>query len=72
MVFIDLEKAYNRVNSEALWQVMKMYDVRDKLLGGIKSIYVHSSACVRVKWGESERYRGVSCPLCCPMYIWME
>ena len=24
---IDLEKAYNRVNREALWQVLIMYDV---------------------------------------------
>ena len=23
--FIDLEKAYNRVNREALWQVLKIY-----------------------------------------------
>ena len=27
MGFIDLEKAYDRVNSEALWQVLRMYDV---------------------------------------------
>ena len=27
-----------------------------KLLSRIKSIYVFSSACVRVKWGESERF----------------
>ena len=25
--FIDLKKPYNRVNREALWQVLKMYDV---------------------------------------------
>ena len=25
--FIDLEKAYNRPNKEALWQVLRMYDV---------------------------------------------
>ena len=25
--FIDLEKAYDRDNREALWQVLKMYDV---------------------------------------------
>ena len=25
--FIDLEKPYDRVNREALWQVLRMYDV---------------------------------------------
>ena len=40
--FIDLEKAYNRVNREALWQVMRMHDVRGKLLSGIKSMNVGS------------------------------
>ena len=34
-----------------------MYDVGDKLLSGIKSMYVDSLACVRVKWCESERFR---------------
>ena len=29
----------------------------DKLLRGIKSMYVDSLACVRVKWNESEQYR---------------
>ena len=28
-----------------------------KLLSGIKRMYVNSSACVRVKGGESERFR---------------
>ena len=32
MGFIDFEKAYNRVNMEALWQVLRMYDVGGKLL----------------------------------------
>ena len=36
--FIYLEKAYDRVNRETLWQVLRMYDVMGKLLGGIKSI----------------------------------
>ena len=48
---------YDRVNREALWQVLKMYDVGNKLLGGIKSIYADSLACVRVKGGESEQFR---------------
>ena len=54
--FIDLEKAYDRFNREVLWQVLRMYDVWGKLLGGIKSIYVDSLACVIVKGGESKRF----------------
>ena len=49
MGFMDLEKAYDRVNREALWQVLRMNGVGGKLLNGIKSIYVSSLACVRVK-----------------------
>ena len=33
--FIDLEKAYDRVNREALWQVLRMYDIGSKLMGGV-------------------------------------
>ena len=29
--FMDLEKAYDSVNREAIWQVLRMYDVGDKL-----------------------------------------
>ena len=43
------EKANKRVNREALWWVLRMYDVRGKLLNGINSIYVNSLACGRVK-----------------------
>ena len=49
MNFIDLEKAYDRVNMEALRQMLRMYDVGGKLLSGIYSMYVDSSACVKVK-----------------------
>ena len=44
-----LEKAYHRVNREALWQVLRMYDVGGKLLNCIKSVLVNRLACVRVK-----------------------
>ena len=54
--FIDLEKAYDRVHMEALWQVLRMYDVGGKLLSGIKSMYVDSLACVR-KRAKSERFK---------------
>ena len=45
---MNLEKTYARVNWEALWQVLRMYDVGSKLLWGIKSMYVSSLGCVRV------------------------
>ena len=37
--------------------MLRIYDVEGKLLGGIKSMYVHSLACVRVKGSENERFR---------------
>ena len=38
MGFIDLE-VYNRINRKALCrQVLRMYDVGDSLLGGVKSM----------------------------------
>ena len=46
--FMDLEKAYDRVDRTALWDVLRMYGVGGKLLCGVKSFYVDSRACVRV------------------------
>ena len=55
--FMKMERAYDRVNWESLWQVLRMYDEGDKLLNGIKSMYVNSLPCVRVKGCESECFR---------------
>ena len=44
--FIDLKKAYDKANRKTL---LRMYDVGIKLLSGIKSMYVDSSACVSKK-----------------------
>ena len=48
---------YDTVNREALWRVLRMYDVGGQLLSGIKSIYVNSSACFRIKGGKREWFR---------------
>ena len=40
MGFMDMEKGYDRVSSEASWQVLKMYDVGGKLLNEIKSMHI--------------------------------
>ena len=52
MGFMDLERSYDRVNKKALWQVLAMYDVGGKLLGGIESRYVDSLAYVNEQIGR--------------------
>ena len=59
MGFMDLKKAYDKVDREDLWQVLKMYKARGKLLG-IKSLYVNSVACGRIKGGERECFKSNS------------
>ena len=46
--FMDLEKAYDRVDRDAMWNVLRLYGVDGKLLSAVKSLYVGSKACVRV------------------------
>ena len=45
--FMDLEKAYDRVDREAMWQVLRVYGVGGRLLRAVQSFYVESRACVR-------------------------
>ena len=40
--FMDLEKAYDRINRETVWQVLRMYYVGGKLLSGMKNMFVNS------------------------------
>ncbi len=52
--FMDLEKAYGRVDWLALWEVLKLYGVGGKLLCAIKS-YEEASACVKIS-GETSTH----------------
>ena len=45
--FLDLEKAYDRVDRDAVWNVLRLYET-GRLLRGVKSLYVGSKASVRV------------------------
>ena len=46
---VDLEKAYDRVGRDKLWNVLGEYGVKGKLLRAIRSLYKKSEAYVRVK-----------------------
>ena len=39
--FMYWEKTYDIVNREALWQMLRMYDVVGKLFNGINIVYVN-------------------------------
>ena len=64
--FIDLEKAYDRVDRRTLWQVVSIYGVGGKLLMAWQSLYEDNGVCVKVggeesKWFESKVGLGQSC-----------
>ncbi len=54
--FMDLEKAYDRVDWLALWEVLRIYGVGGKLLSAIKSFYEAASAFVRINVETSEHF----------------
>ncbi len=47
-VFTNLEKTYDRVGMEALWNVLKIYGVGGQLMEGIKAFNREANACVKV------------------------
>ena len=46
--FMDLEKAYDRVDREGMWRVLRIYGVDGELLRAVKSMYEGARAAVRV------------------------
>ncbi len=53
---MDLEKAYDRVDWLALWNVLKIYGVGGKLLDAMKSFYEDASACVKISGETNEHF----------------
>ncbi len=54
--FMDLEKAYDRVNRKGLWDTLRVYGVGGKWLEAIRSFYENTSASVRVNRELSESF----------------
>ena len=45
---------YDRVDRDALWNVLRLYGIGCRLLRGVKSLHFGSKACVRVGNEASE------------------
>ena len=54
--FVDLEKAYDRVPRDKLWQVLQECGVNGQLLRAIKSFYCRAEVCVRVNGKQSKLF----------------
>ena len=54
VAYMNLEKAHDRVDREAMWRVLGMYGINGQLLKVVQSLYEKSEACVRVCREESE------------------
>ena len=55
--FMDLEKAFDRVDWEAMWDVLNVYGVGGRLLSGVKAFYRDASASVKIKGEMSECFK---------------
>ena len=46
VAYMDVEKAYDRIDRNAMWRVLGMYGVSENVINAIKSFYDGSEACV--------------------------
>lgn len=54
-IFMDFKQAYDMVNTEALWQMLVIFNAGVGLRNGIKSMYVRSEVIVKINWMEKEK-----------------
>ena len=54
MVLVDYEKAFDSIDRETLWKIMKAYGIPDKFIELVKAFYKNSRAAVLNGEGVSE------------------
>ena len=51
---MDLEKEYDPIDQQGIWQMLRVYGVAGKLLKAVQSFYINSSVYVRERNNVSE------------------
>ena len=57
IVFIDLEKAYDRVPREEIWRCLRLRGIPEYLVQSIMDMYQDSTTTIRTAVGETEPFR---------------
>jgi hypothetical protein len=52
-LFIEYEKAYDNLNREKLWQILREEDIPTQLLKAIQSLYKISKICIKYNEGQT-------------------
>ena len=60
LVFVDQEKAFDRVNRDELWRVLEKYNVKGQLLDNIRAIYANSMSSVHTPDGLTDWFQVTS------------
>ena len=60
LLFIDFEKAFDSVDRDTLWKILKYYGVPDKLVKMIIALYEDSECCVRTENGDTRFFKIMS------------
>lgn len=48
LTFIDFSKAFDSINREIMWKILKHYGIPEKIINAIKCLYDNSASCVAI------------------------
>ena len=54
IVFVDQEKAFDRVNRDKVWQTLELYNIQDQVLDSIRATYANSMSPVLTSIGLTD------------------
>ncbi|PIO72195.1 hypothetical protein TELCIR_05886 [Teladorsagia circumcincta] len=49
--FIDFKKAFDSIQRDSLWEILKTYGIPSRFISIFKNLYLNSSCCVRTNYG---------------------